>query len=175
MGKKKKPKKSTEQWVTDLKGIAAEELRVLAQAIEITLEKGEITVSQAQKDMIAKIAHPSQNVEEEEDTAMEAQTEEQVPSPEPPALEPPSDEEGFARVPTKRKRKDRSSPIPNSDDDEQVSGDPPAGPSWSREDGQKCRNSCPIRESSSRKRNNALKESASPCRELTISAPRHAY
>jgi flagellin-like hook-associated protein FlgL len=130
MGKKKKPKKSTEQWVTDLKGIAAEELRVLAQAIEITLEKGEITVSQAQKDMIAKIAHPSQNVEEEEDTAMEAQTEEQVPSPEPPALEPPSDEEGFARVPTKRKRKDRSSPIPNSDDDEQVSGDPPAGPSW---------------------------------------------
>jgi hypothetical protein len=62
MGKKKKPKKSTEQWVTDLKGIAAEELRVLAQAIEITLEKGEITVSQAQKDMIARIAHPNQSV-----------------------------------------------------------------------------------------------------------------
>jgi hypothetical protein len=29
MGKKKKPK-----WITDLKGIAPEELRVLAQAIE---------------------------------------------------------------------------------------------------------------------------------------------
>jgi hypothetical protein len=68
MGKKKKAKKSTEQWVTDLKGIAAEELRVLAQAIEITLEKGGIAVSQAQAEMISKIAHPSQNVEEEEDT-----------------------------------------------------------------------------------------------------------
>jgi hypothetical protein len=130
MGKKKKPKKSTEQWITDLKGIAPEELRVLAQAIEITLGKGGITVSQPQADMIVTITHTPQKVEEEEDTVMEAQTEEQVPSPEPPALETPSDEEGFARVPIKRKRKDRSSPIPNSDDDEQVSGDSPAGPSW---------------------------------------------
>jgi hypothetical protein len=130
MGKKKKPKKSTEQWVTDLKGITLEELRVLAQAIELTFARRQITMPQDRADRIAEFVHSPQNLQDEDDTAMEAQTEESVPPAEPPAAETPPDEEGFARVPIKRKRKDRSSPIPNSDDDEQVSGESSAGPSW---------------------------------------------